>query len=116
GKAPEPRTLGVQGPTVDEVRALDALRLEPRRAAPRRVRQVPALRPDPLEPHAAGAREELPAVAYDVLRVAEAARRFRAEQVGEPRLPLLERQRGDVLAVDVQEVEHEVGELAIARG
>src|SRR5207244_682013 len=83
--------------------------------APRRVRRVPALRPVPLEPQAAGAREELPTVANDVLRVAEAARRFRAEQVGEPRLPLLERQRGDVLAVDVEEVGPEVGELSVAR-
>src|SRR5437667_7589812 len=85
---PDPRPLRIGEAADHELLSFDALDLHPAGSATGRVRQVPALRDDALEPHAAGPGEDLRAVADDVLRVPEALPLLRVEEVGGTSLAL----------------------------
>ena len=111
GADPDPRAFGIGEAADDELLSLDTLDLHPGGSATGHVRQVPAFRDDALEPHAAGPGEDLGTVADDVLGVPDPRFLLRAEQLCETSVAPLQPQAPDVFAVEVQQVEDEVGQI-----
>jgi hypothetical protein len=87
-----------------DARGIWVLDLEPCLARPRSIRVLAVLGDDALGPELAGMGEDRRAVAFEVLAVADPGRRL-GEQPFEPGLPLRERSRSPILAIEFQEVE-----------
>src|SRR5215468_11441002 len=104
--------LGIGEAADHELLLLDALRLQPAPAAARPVRRVPALRDHALERHAARLPEERLAASHHVIAVAQRWSGIAGLEQGAQRLLALhERNLGEVVAIEVQQVEDEVDGL-----
>src|SRR5665647_404319 len=107
---------GIRVAAYDELLPVAALALEPGARAPPGVAAVGALGHHSLKPEAAGLSVEGRAVTRDMLADAEepgAARQSGAQEVGEARLALGERERAQVLTAREQEVEDHVRQLRV---
>ncbi|GAO05602.1 hypothetical protein PSR1_04516 [Anaeromyxobacter sp. PSR-1] len=107
--------LGVGEAADHQLLAGEALRLGPGGVPPGPVGRVGALRDDPLQAEAARLPEHLGARRVHVRRVPEHLA-ARAEQAAQRVLALEQRPPGEVLAVEPEQVEDEVGERAAPAG
>jgi len=87
-----------------------ALRFHPSIVAAWAVGQVAALGDDAFEAKPARLLEKRPALSLDMIHVADAPALPPAHQDAEPRLPLFERQPIEALALQSQQIEHEINE------
>ena len=99
----------------DEQAAAKTLDLSPAVAAPGKIGQVPPLRDDSLEPHAAHLLEDIRPTAFDVLGVADASGFRWSEKRQQARLSRVERQPADSLAFQMDQIEGEVHEALSLR-
>jgi len=102
------RSFGVGEAADDEFLALDALGLQPSAVSPGAVRKVTAFRDDALEVVTTRLGEEGITVAHHVLREANPSGLSRADELLQPRFPLLERQCSDARAVEPKKIKDEV--------
>ena len=99
-----------------EFLAAQAFDLEPVLAAPGDVGPVGPLRHDAFEPRRAGLREELGPRALHVIGIDEKVRyALRRHQLGELRAPFLQRLLAPVLAVEGEQIEHEIADRGVRR-
>jgi hypothetical protein len=82
--------------------------------SPRAIWLVAPLRHDAFKSRAAGLPEERLTVAFDVLGETDAAGAATADELLQHRLPFFERKALQVLAVQAEQIEHEVHERAAA--
>ena len=100
----------------DEFLAARAFDLEPVLAAPRDVGPVGPLRDDAFEPRRAGLRVELRPRALHVIGIDEKIRyALRRQQFGKLRATFLQRLLAPILAVEVEQIEHEIADRGVRR-
>src|SRR3954469_4104921 len=107
---PDAAALRIGEPADDELLALRAFRLHPAAMAARLVRTIAQLRDNPFEADVARLLEERSAAALDMFGIADASGLAAADQWLPPRLARVARVRRDPLAVQSQQIEHEVHE------
>ncbi len=110
------RPFGIGEAADDELLSLHTLGLHPAAVTSGAVWLIAAFRNDPFEAAAARLREERVTVALDVLGKADGPRFLRANELLQPRLPLLQHQLLERLAVQAQQIEDEVDERSTFGG
>ncbi len=106
------RALGIGEAADHDFLLPHALDLEPVRRSGAAIDRVAPLGDGAFEAHLAGARDELGTGADDVIAVLErlGIRAGRLQQLREQRLPVLQPGIGEVVAIQVEQVEDDVGE------